>query len=78
MKTEKQDGLPQGGKAITREQVGEWLKKDIGAALSLINAIHTDQDLQNSMADFMFGRLMNARNREALKAQPELPLTKMP
>jgi len=49
------------------KKVAEWLKKDIGVAVSLLRALHDDQDLLIQMATFLQGRYLNAKNQEKLK-----------
>lgn len=46
---------------VTRENVGKWLKKDVASAIMILNAVHSDQDLLNHMADFMYGRFVNQK-----------------
>lgn len=46
--------------------VRKWLKDDLGRALSLLNALHSDQELQNTMADWMLGRIGNWKNKQEL------------
>lgn len=49
------------------EKVAEWIKKDIGVALALLNALYTDQDMLVNMATFLQGRYINAKNQERMK-----------
>lgn len=49
------------------ETVAKWLKKDLGIALALLDALYSDQDMLLNMAVFMQGRYMNAKNQEKLK-----------
>lgn len=49
------------------QTVAKWLKKDIGVALALLNALYSDDDLLLNMAVFLQGRYMNAKNQEKLK-----------
>lgn len=51
------------------ERVAEWIKKDIGVALALLNALYTDQDMLLNMASFLQGRYMNAKNQDKLKEE---------
>lgn len=53
------------------EQVAKWLKKDIGVALALLNALHSDEDMLVNMATFLQGRYVNAKNEERLKAEQD-------
>lgn len=57
---------------VTLQDVKTWLKKDIAVAVSCLNAIHTDPDLQEHIASFMFGRLQNAQQKKAMESQPNL------
>jgi len=49
------------------EKVAEWLKRDIGVALTLLNALYSDWDMLVNMAVFLQGRYTNAKNQEKLK-----------
>lgn len=44
--------------------VKEWTKRDIGLAIGVLNAIYSDPDLCNSMAEWIHGRIMNDYNRK--------------
>lgn len=57
---------------ITLEKVKEWSKRDLGCAISFLNAIHSDPDMLDQVATFIYGRFKNAKEQEALKKQPEL------
>lgn len=57
-----------------RDQVKSWLEKDLKMAISLLTALYTDPDLLNAIADFMHGRIMNDKAKQALENQTDLPL----
>lgn len=46
------------------QTVREWAKKDIGLAIGVLNAIYSDPDLLNSVADWIHGRIMNDHNKK--------------
>lgn len=52
--------------AVTREMVHDFLKKDLMCAINCLDAVYRDQDLLNSMVDFMYGRYQNAKHKESL------------
>lgn len=39
----------------------EWLKNDLARSISCLQAIYSDPDLLHCVADFMLGRLINAK-----------------
>lgn len=49
---------------ITLVTIKKWLKHDLSAAVSCLNAIQTDPDLLDSVAMFMFGRFQNDMNKK--------------
>lgn len=53
------------------EEVAKWLQKDIGVALSLLNALYQDEDLRLMMARFLQGRYVNAKNAERLESESD-------
>lgn len=61
--------VPDLANSLTREQVHEFLKKDLQVAINCLDAIYRDQDLLNAMTDFMFGRFKNAKHKEALNGK---------
>lgn len=61
---------------ITVGQIQGYLKNDLGIAIRCLDAIYTDPDLLQALAEFMHGRLMNAKHKKDLEAQQEIPLSK--
>lgn len=53
-------------------QVREFLKRDLSAAIHMLEAVYRDQDTLNALADYLHGRLMNAKQKHELSKQPEL------
>lgn len=51
-------------KQVTVETTKEWLKKDLGIAITCLNAMYTDPDLLENLAEFLHGRWMNAKHKE--------------
>lgn len=49
------------GVVVDREKIKEWLKHDLGAAISCLNAIYSDPPMLDSLAEFMYGRFSNAK-----------------
>lgn len=49
--------------AMNLETVKGYLKKDLSIAVSCLNAILSDPDLLDSTANFMLGRLLNAKHK---------------
>lgn len=47
---------------VTLEKVKEWSKRDIGCAISFLNAIHQDPDLMDAVCTFIYGRFQNSKN----------------
>lgn len=56
---------------VTREMVHEFLKKDLQCAINCLDAIYRDQDLLQTMVDFMYGRFTNARHKQELSKQAQ-------
>lgn len=50
---------------VDQAQIRMWLVKDLGTAISCLSAIHSDPDMLNALADFMLGRINNAKNAQA-------------
>jgi len=64
----------QGAQAVSEISVGTiegYLKKDLSIALNCLDAIYRDPDLLRSMAEFMHGRFMNAKNAEQAQQQAQ-------
>lgn len=49
---------------VTLDLVEKWLKHDLGAAISCLNAIHSDPDMLKSVATFMYGRFVNQAHKQ--------------
>lgn len=49
---------------ISVNTITEYLKKDLSIAISCLNAIQSDPDLINHLAQFMHGRFINAKHAE--------------
>lgn len=64
------------GDITSLKQIKEWVKTDVARAISFLNAIHSDPDLIDHVATFMYGRLQNdlerKRREEAEKAQGKI------
>lgn len=54
----------QGIEDIPSDDVAKWIKKDIGVALSLLQALYSDADMLRSMAEFLQGRYLNQKEKE--------------
>jgi len=48
----------------------KWIRRDIGACISLLSAIHNDSNLQNLVAEWLHGRYVNQENAKAQKPDP--------
>lgn len=49
---------------VTLDVVKKWLRHDLGAAISCLNAIQTDPALMDAVAEFMYGRFINSVNKQ--------------
>lgn len=58
-------GTPQ----IDKNKIKEWMKRDLGFAINLLNAIYSDPDMCDALAEFMIGRFENAKAKEELAKQ---------
>lgn len=58
----------------TVEDVRTFLKKDLSTCIHMLDAIYRDVNTFNALADYLHGRLMNAKHQEELKKQQELDL----
>lgn len=52
----------------TIEQVEQWLIKDIGACLSLLNGIYNDPNIRRMMAEYLIGMHENRKNHADMAA----------
>lgn len=59
--TEAAQGAPS---EITQQAVKQYLVKDLSIAISCLNAIQSDPDLLEHLAQFMHGRFVNAKHAE--------------
>lgn len=66
MKKEQQtEQNAQGSVDVPNKKVIEtWMKKDLGNAIALLNAIYSDPDLLEVMAGFMQGRMINSEMKK--------------
>jgi len=71
-KKTKQNSVSELGSDVDKNKVKEWLKRDLSVAISCLNALYSDPDLLDHMSDFMYGRLLNAKQKEAVDSIPEL------
>lgn len=55
-------------------KVREMLKRDLGVAVTVLDAVYRDPNTLNSLADFLHGRMLNEKNREEIKKQGKLDL----
>lgn len=55
------------GVEVSPKQIAEFLKKDLAIAINCLAAIHSDPDMIDSLAAFMYGRYLNSKNK------PEIP-----
>lgn len=53
-------------------KVREMCKRDLGVALTMLEAIYRDENTLNAVADYLHGRMVNEKNRQELKKQTEL------
>lgn len=60
--------------AVDLSKIKEWMKRDLGFAISFLQALYTDPDMMDAVAQFMHGRLLNHKNQEALKNQTKLDI----
>lgn len=63
-----------GQKVPTLKEVQTFLKKDLGMAISLLDAIYRDTNTMNNLAEFLYGRYLNAKEQEAIKNQTKLDI----
>lgn len=59
-------------KVPTIQEVRNFLKKDLGMCITMLDAIYKDPNTLNSLADFLHGRFINQREAEAIKNQQKL------
>lgn len=70
----KNNGTPvdSQGAIPAKQTIKEWLKNDLGRSISCLNAIYSDPDLLDAVAEFMIGRLENERNRQELPLKQKM------
>lgn len=51
------------GVEVSPKQIAEFLKKDLAIAINCLSAIHSDPDMMDSLAAFMYGRYLNFKNK---------------
>lgn len=59
-------------KVISILQFRDWVKRDVGIAISCLEAIYRDVDTCNAVAEYLHGRYVNAKHKEELKKQGDL------
>lgn len=57
---------------ISRQDIGKFVKRDIGFAFDCLRAIVSDPDMMESLADFMYGRYLNAQQAKLNAEQRKL------
>lgn len=67
-------GTEETKKVFTPEQVREFVKRDVNAAILLLESIYRDVDTLNAVSDYLHGRYLNAKHKEELSKQQELDL----
>lgn len=77
MKKEGENGQAAPGVAEPKEvptitEVKKWVKDDCARCIAFLNAIHSDPDLVDHVANFMLGRLTNAKAKDVDAAQTKL------
>lgn len=53
-------------------KVREMLKRDLGIALNVLDAVYSDENTLNACADYLHGRMLNEKNRDLLKKQTKI------
>jgi len=76
-KNNKQTSETQGVEDVNNENIRTWIKNDLNKFIHFLNMIYTDQDMINYLADFVQGRIDNARHKEQEEFQQTIrPFTK--
>lgn len=60
---------------LTLTMVKDFTKKDIACCMHLLEAIYRDQPTMDALADYLFGRYMNAKHKEDLERQTKLDIS---
>lgn len=54
---------------INKKNIGQWLKRDLSSAISLLNALYSDPDLLDQITVFMLGRIENQKLKDTHKTE---------
>lgn len=65
---------PDSPKVFTLDEVKVFVKRDVQAALLLLDAIYRDQNTCDMVAEYLHGRYMNSKHKDELLKQQDLKL----
>lgn len=54
--------------------VRQWLQEDVRRAVAVLNAVQSDPNVLDRIAEVFYGRILNMRNEEALRNQTKMDL----
>lgn len=60
-------------KVLTSKEVEQMVKRDLNACLLMLQSVYEDQDVLTALALVLHGKYMNARHKEELAKQQEIP-----
>lgn len=72
--SEEAPGADSKTKTFDINQIREFVQRDLGVAITLLDAMYKDPATCNAVADFLFGRYMNSKHKEELDKQTKMPL----
>lgn len=77
-KTSDEDHAPKGSseseKVFDINQVRGFVKRDLGVAITLLEAMYKDPATCDAIADYLHGRYMNAKHADDLRRQTKIPV----
>lgn len=71
-KNNKNDGSAQGAKIVTEQDFGKMIARDLQTAAGLLHAVLSDQNILNSLSEFMYGRYLNALHKADLEKETKI------